>query len=146
MKVRGFPSKARGYRVTSNQAITTDTWTKIQLNAETFDVNSEFDIATNYRFTAKEAGYYLVNAALRYTNVAADLPFHIAIYKEGSIYSQVRTFAILAGDDQSVAISDIVYLDVGEYIELYTYHYMGGPTKNILPGSDITFMSVHRIS
>ncbi len=139
-------SKARAYR-DATQAITTDTWTKVQLNAETFDINNEFDSATNYRFTATVAGYYLVSGALKYTNVAPSLPFHIAFYKNGAVYSQIRTFTMaLAGDDEGIGMSDIIYLTAGQYVELWTYHYMGGPTKNIMLGSDVTFMSIHRIS
>lgn len=137
---------ARAYRVTSVQAITTDTWTKVQLNAETFDIDKEMDVATNYRFTAKKKGYYLVSGALKYQNVAASLPFHIAFYKNGAVYSQIRTFAVLAGDDEGIGLSDTIYLDIGDYVELYTYHYMGGPTKNIMNGTDITFLSIYKLT
>ena len=138
---------ARAYRATTDQAITTDTWTKIQLNAETFDIDGEFDPTTNYRFTAKKAGYYLVCGALKYQNVAASLPFHIAFYKNGAVYSQIRTFSMAsAGDDQGIGMSDIIYLAIGDYVELWTWHYMGGPTKNILNGSDITFLSIYKLT
>lgn len=140
-------TKIRAYRATSVQAITTDTWTKVQLNAETFDINSEFDIATNYRFTATKAGYYLVSGALKYQSVAAKLPFHIAFYKNGTVYSQIRTFSATdAGDDEGIGLSDVIYLAVGGYVELYTWHYMGGPTKNIMNGSDITFLAIIKLA
>ncbi len=55
-----WKSGARAYRGTSNQTIANNTWTTLQFNAETFDTQSEFDSTTNYQFTAKKAGRYLI--------------------------------------------------------------------------------------
>jgi len=137
-------SKARAYR-NANQSIAADTWTKIALNTETFDINSEFDTAVNYRFTAKEKGYYLVCGSLQYQNVAVDKPIHIGFYKNGALYSNVRGFTATVGEDMGISLSDIIYLAVGNYVELYTYHYMG-VNKNVMPGQDTTFLSIHRMS
>jgi hypothetical protein len=48
----------RAFRNTSVQNVTGDTFTKVELNAETFDTDSCFDSTTNYRFTPNKAGYY----------------------------------------------------------------------------------------
>jgi hypothetical protein len=53
-------------RVTKNdaQTIPTVTDTKIQYDDEVFDTLNEYDNVTNYRFTAKNAGYYDVKASV----------------------------------------------------------------------------------
>jgi hypothetical protein len=145
MKIRGFNNKVRAYR-NAYQTITTDTWTKVELNAENYDGEGEFDPAVNYRFTATKAGYYLVSGIIKYENAAFGLPFYIAFYKGGLLYSQMKHNTVVSSGDESVNLTDIIPLNAGEYIELWTYHYMGGPTKKIMPGTDITFMTIHRIS
>jgi hypothetical protein len=54
----------RVWRVTSNQSITANTYTKVQFNAEQYDTDNCFDSTTNYRFTPNKAGYYLCTASL----------------------------------------------------------------------------------
>jgi hypothetical protein len=44
--------------------ITSNTFTKVQINTEEFDTNSNFDSTTNYRFTPTVAGYYQVNGSV----------------------------------------------------------------------------------
>jgi hypothetical protein len=66
----------------SNQSVSSNVWTKVQLNTEEYDTNSCFDSTTNYRFTPTTAGKYLIGYAMN-TNVGT-LAF--AIYKNGSLY------------------------------------------------------------
>jgi hypothetical protein len=54
----------RVWRVTSNQSITANTYTKVQFNAEQYDTDNTFDSTTNYRFTPNKAGYYLCTSSL----------------------------------------------------------------------------------
>ena len=142
---KGSNSKVKAYRSGSNQSIANDTWTKVQLNATEFDYSSEFDTSTNYRFTAKETGYYLVCGQIKISNATDQTSLKVAIYKNGS--SIVDTFLqpSSTGDDITTNISDIVYLKANEYLELYAYHYYGS-TQNIIYGSNNTFMSIHRLS
>ena len=50
-----------------NQATTSNTYTKVQLNVENFDTNNNFDSTTNYRFTPTVAGYYLCTGQIQTT-------------------------------------------------------------------------------
>lgn len=54
----GYGPAFSAYRGGPNQALTTGTYTKVQLNIEEFDTNNNFDSSTNYRFTPTVAGYY----------------------------------------------------------------------------------------
>ena len=54
---KGVPAFS-AYRTTS-QTVSYNTSTKLQVNVEEFDTNSNYDNSTNYRFTPTVAGYYL---------------------------------------------------------------------------------------
>ena len=137
-------SRARAYLTTSTQSITQSSWTKITLNAESYDEQGEFDSATNYRFTAKKAGYYQVNAAVYYAAVDATL-IYIAIYKNGASAATAAFRNPTAAGDFSSVISDVIYLAVGDYLELYTYH-TSAAAKSVQNGENFTFMSIHKLS
>ena len=136
-------SRARAYRTSSTQSIPHAIWTKVELDAETYDAQNEFDSSSNYRFIAKRAGYYLVNASIRYNSPVSGAQYAIGIYKNGvpvtCSINEGQTYAL------STNISDIIYLDAGDYLELWTYH-ESGAAKNIENASKYTFMSIHKLS
>lgn len=102
-------------------SVSTGVYTKIELQTEEFDTNSNF--ASN-RFTPTVAGYYQLNAAVQIIgarNIAA------AIYKNGTNYKQ-GTYISQASDQQSVAAS-LVYLNGStDYAELYCFVGSGNST------------------
>jgi hypothetical protein len=105
----------------TNQTITSNTFTKIQINTEEFDTNSNFDSTTNYRFTPTVAGYYQVNGSVN--NYSSTLPTRVlaVIYKNGTAYKRffdgaVSTGTFFANSEGSA----LVYLNgSSDYIELY---------------------------
>ncbi len=131
-------SKVRAYRAT-NQTIGTASWTKVILDTETFDTKNEFDSATNYRFTATVAGYYQVNIGVHWLSEGAN-NFYIKIEKTGSEYS-TEEIKPSAGTSHSQRFSDVVHLDVNDYLELFAYQNSGGDVS-IEGGSQWTYMSV----
>ncbi len=137
---------ARAYRGTTNQAINISTWTKVQLNVETFDIDGEFDIATNYRFTAKKAGYYVACGQIKITGAVDQSALRVALYKNGTSISETITETSNGGGTEpTTGITDIVYLDIGGYIELYAYHYYGG-AEEIVKGSNNTFLAIYKLT
>jgi len=136
-------SKVRAYRATEAQSIPTGVETKIQLNAESYDSQNEFDSTTNYRFTATKAGYYLVTATIYMPSVEDGKVVAPAIYKNGGKYSSYRHL-VAAADDMSASVSDIIYLAVGDYIELYVGH-NNSVDKNIWYGEGATWMAIHKL-
>lgn len=50
--------------LSADQSISDNTLTKVQFNTEVFDTNSNYDNATNYRFTPTIAGKYFVYATV----------------------------------------------------------------------------------
>ena len=107
----------RAYR-SGNQTISAATTTKVALNAETFDTNSNFDSTTNYRFTPTVAGYYQVNGVISFTTGAGQP----AIFKNGATYSTGLEVTYNVSLGGHIPIAELVYLNGStDYIELYVY-------------------------
>jgi hypothetical protein len=105
----------------ANQTITSNTFTKIQINTEEFDTNSNFDSTTNYRFTPTVAGYYQVNGSVN--NYSSTSPTRVlaVIYKNGTAYKRFFDGAVSTGTFYANSEgSALVYLNgSSDYIELY---------------------------
>ena len=127
----------------ATQNVTNATWTKITFNTEIFDTNSNFDAATNYRFTPTVAGYYQINGAYAANSTATNPnQVNIAIYKNGSAYNYVYT----AGSQvalASVNISSVVYFNGStDYVEFYAYMNTASGTPQVYQsGSIFTYAS-----
>lgn len=125
------------------QSITTTTWTKVQVNAETFDPDSAFDATTNYRFQPTVAGYYRINGAVNFTSTGSVMACGAAIYKNGAIASP-PSYAPLSGV-AAMSVSTLVYLNgSSDYVELWA-HLNSSGTINIAGGADATAMSGHLV-
>ena len=128
--------------LSSNQAITSATLTKIAFNTEEFDAGGCFDSTTNYRFTPNVAGYYQFSWCARVgpssgttTDVATSL------YKNGSQFKTVEFYgpAYLAVHVPGAAL---VYLNgTTDYVELWAY--CAGTTPSVVGNQAQTFFSGH---
>lgn len=98
----------------TNQSLTAATFTKLQINTEEFDTNSNYDTST-YRFTPTVAGYYQVSGG--YSLTAQGVPF-VAVYKNGARWKDgAYTFNSNAF---VISMSCLVYLNGStDYVELY---------------------------
>ena len=100
------------YRGTSTQSISSNTWTKVQLNAENWDTANAFDSTTNYRFQPTVAGYYQLSGTVMITGtsvtfVALEIrvngnetfigPHQIIPSQTGDIYPNASVLAYLNG-------------------------------------------------
>ena len=103
--------------LSSNQAISSSVFTKVQYNTKEFDTNSNYDNATNYRFTPTVAGYYQVNTTIGLTSSTAVIL--LSIYKNGSEFKrsgQAYTSSI------NCEVSALIYMNgSSDYIEGYCY-------------------------
>jgi hypothetical protein len=117
----------------STQSFTGGVWTKVQLNAEEWDTNSNFDSSTNYRFTPTVAGYYQVNCQAQPVSTFSGAN-SVSIYKNGSQYKSayLSTYGI-------PTLSAMVYLNGStDYIELYANL---GTSQSMTASSVIVYMS-----
>lgn len=138
-------SRARAYLNLGSTVIPNAAWTKVQLDGESYDNQSEYDNTTNYRFTAKRAGYYQVNANIHFMDLAASQRIAIGIYKNGALLSGSQNQTAYA-QELSAHASDIVYLAVNDYIELWAYQDGAAANKNLGAYSEWTYMSIHKLS
>jgi hypothetical protein len=142
--------KVPAFRVhlSTDQSISNNTWTKVQFNTENFDINSNFDNSTNYRFTPTVAGYYQVNFRVRFngTSLSAQLA---SIYKNGTITSYANTGRFSTSSDIGVNGSDILYMNgTTDYLEVFGF--LTASSGNIIQSDSIggfnTFFSGHLVS
>jgi len=129
------PYKFKAYR-NATQAITTATWTTVQLNAEAFDPNSNFDTST-YMYTVPVTGYYLLTGCIGIS--AADGVYTIAaIYKNIVTTPTTGTWLAESRDTSPNATSANKYVNVTYYGELtagdvvYLVAYMDDTTSPTL--------------
>lgn len=130
----------------TNQSINNSTFTKVALNTKTFDQNNLFDNITNYRWTCPIAGFYQINAAVLYNAPAATGQYQVKVYKNGAeiLYSNFDlTVAISAYPNPKIA--DTIYLEKGDYLELYTFH-NAGTAKTLLGGQQFNYLSIAKIN
>lgn|SRR5574343_200165 len=124
-----FGPAARAHR-TATQSIASLTATKIDFNAENFDTTGNF---ASGRFTPTVAGYYQVNAALRFNSIYGFM--RVMIYLNGSLYSTgTDNTAVGSGN-----VSDIVPCNGStDYIEVWV---LTNTPTDIAAGSENTWMS-----
>ena len=110
------PYKFSAYR-SGSQTISASTLTKVQLNAEDFDTNNNFDSATNYRYTAPVTGFYQINARVANNGNGA---IFLTIYKNGSEFRDGGLTTIATGRS-AIVYSDLLSLTAADYLELWVY-------------------------
>ena len=124
--------------VGTNQTISTATFTKLTLDTEGFDTNSNFDSATNYRFTPTVAGKYFFHGQIYYST-AVDQTIYIAdIYKNG-VAATFSTFHASGTSELCAPTSCMLDMNGStDYVELYTAQFSGS-NKTASAGSNLTY-------
>lgn len=132
--------KFRAY-CSTNQSITTATFTKVQLDTETYDTNNNFDNTTNYRFTPTVAGKYLISANLHITLTAAAYNVEIDIYKNGASIASAFKNLTWTANAQHFNLTDIVDMNGStDYIELFIFQASGG-NRTLFGTTGLTYMT-----
>ena len=114
--------------------------TKLVLNTEEWDTNSNYDSATNYRFTPTVAGYYLITGSM-FMSTATTARVGVAIYKNGSEHAWQFTAGVSSGGGANPQVSTIVYANGStDYFELYAAQNYTG-SVNAANNSVLTWFS-----
>ena len=108
---------AFSYQNTTSQSITSTTWTKVTVNSQIFDTNSN---VSSSRFTATIAGYYQFNGCIRCAGTALT-GIVVSLYKNGSIVGYGNAQQTSVASDNSINVSEVISLAVGDYVELYGF-------------------------
>jgi hypothetical protein len=134
------------------QSITTATFTSITMDAEDADTNvggtAQHDLVTNNsRFTAVYPGWYQVSGgsgwAANATGRRGCRPAVNGVLINGS-GTLVPTTA--AGTCQVPARTDLVYLNVGDYVEMQGFQDSGGNLNTAVSGEQMSSMDVVWVS
>ncbi len=121
----------------ANQPFSAATFTKVQFNTKVFDTNTNFDAATNYRFTPTVTGYYQFSLGLNMLTGSAVNATFIAIAKNGSqILVSGYTYPIGTG---TLIAGGLLYMNGStDFVEAYVYQ--GGMTQTIFGNRvDLTY-------
>ena len=126
--------------LTSNQTMSASTWTKVTLDSEEFDTNSNF---ASYKFTPTVAGYYQISAVVQLDSTSTcAAPLGIAIYKNGAGYKYNTSYIPTGGSGASTNISCVLYLNGStDYVELYGIQGAGLGTLRFNAGATTTSLS-----
>jgi hypothetical protein len=123
--VAGTGPAFSAYVPNNTQSLTTATFTKIQFSTEEFDTNSNFDNATNYRFTPTVSGYYQVNLAIGFTASAIGICL-ISIFKNGNRFKDGSIISNSNSGPLCVASALIYFNGTTDYVEGFGYQTSGG--------------------
>jgi hypothetical protein len=122
----------------SSQSFSAGVATKVQCQTEEFDTNSNYDNATNYRFTPTVAGYYQVNGC--WTAASTGTNLSIIIYKNGSDFKRGQNIQASAA---VVTVSALVYMNGStDYVELYCN---SAATQNANTGANFTYFQASMV-
>ena len=142
-KAASMNVKARAYAGT-NQSFSNGIGARVMFDTESYDTGSDFDSATNYRFTAPVAGHYLIVVKVAITSPADQTLMQIDVKKNGS--DLFRVSSVSSGtNDTSLNGSDIQSLEANDYIDVF-FTQSSGTSKNIISGTGNTFLAVHLLS
>lgn len=134
-------AKAAAYASASQDNLSANSWTKIVLGTEIYDVGSDFASSS---FTAPVTGYYLVTGVVTYQNGTPAGRVMGSIYVNGSAVAY--QYGIIAGDGYGgCSLSDIAYVTSGQTVELYGL-VVGNSTTDVFTGNGNTQISVHLLS
>jgi hypothetical protein len=139
---------ARAYLTAAQDNITNNTNTKVTLDTESFDLDADFDIATNYRFTAPVTGYYHIDARIGWSGTTANSKYQCRVYKNGTAGTLVAYDMRVSddgGEDVVPRISDVIALTANDYLELWAYHNDGGNTPDLVTGEYNTFLTARLV-
>ena len=128
----------------SQQVITTATITKLEFDTEVYDTDGEYDPTTNYRFTATDAGKYLVTVSARFGSPSDQMWCRARIHVDGSVVAQSTDRASGTGD-KGTFITAVANLTAGQYIEGAVYHTKGSDVTLDNDGT-ATFMIIQRVA
>jgi hypothetical protein len=122
--------------LSANQSISPNTWTKLNLNSESFDSDNCYDNSTNYRFTPTTAGKYFCYGTF-YLLGSGSTNFYLAcrILKNGDTINGAiePSMNITTNDVLTIQAHSIVTLNgSSDYVEFWVFQneYSAGGAYN----------------
>lgn len=142
--VLGSRTMCRAYLSSAQNNLADSSFTKVLLDAESFDIGSDFD-TTNSRFVAPVTGYYDVYGTVGFKNTIDGARLGAFIYANETRYS---SGACNIGSTKFIEqpVADLVYVESGQYIELYAYVNAGAATIDLQNEETATYLSIRLVA
>jgi len=121
--------------LTISYSIPSTTWTTINFNVLDYDETGDFNIITN-RFICPTSGYYLVSGMVTFIMQDGET-IQLAAFREG-VYEAGSLAHASHSDGVSTGFTDIVYLNVSDYLELRAHH-TGSGSRSIFGNAAGTY-------
>ena len=121
----------------ASQSIPNNVYTKMQMNTELFDTNSNYD-TTNYRFTPTVAGYYQVTGSWLTNGTVTTGQVVSSIYKNGVVAKSSATTAL--GTGMALTAVGLIYMNgTTDYLEFFGRQGSGSAYSTIAASPDIYY-------
>lgn len=127
------PYKFSAY-ASANQSLPNATSTKVTLDTELYDTNSNYDPTTNYRYTAPVSGFYSFRGSCGVSNINPGVVVAY-LYKNGAAVKTGNLSYGTGGNDVGSVVVGDIQLVSGDYIELYAYQSSGGAKNTQTAGA-----------
>jgi len=115
----------KAHKDDGNVSLSASTWTKLQMNSQTWDLGDDYDSTSNYRFDVPTTGKYFLLGAANFSGLADQDVVMLSFYRSGTqinahVVGQSKQHASGTGNLCN-SISGYTNLTAGQYIELYAY-------------------------
>jgi len=134
---------ASAYR-SGGQLIADSTNVQIQLNAEIYDTNSDFDHSSGYDYVVPENGKYVVCATIYLDAGNTTGYMEVMIYKNGSIIRGWQHRPVIA-TSQGFGGTCVLNLATNDSIELWLVHNMGS-SIDVVSSSTLNVFDIQKIA
>lgn len=135
--------KARAYLNVNYSMAVSGNWIKIPLDTKTYDLNTNFDVATNHYWTCPLAGYYYMTGAVQHAATTGRVGARFS--KNAATILASALLPPHATGNTSVQVADIQSLALNDTIELQGFQESGG-AANAVSGTSSTFLVIHFMS
>jgi hypothetical protein len=138
------------YRTAAGQSIANNTVTIVDFGTADFDTHSCVTTGAAWKFTANDAGYYAVNAAILYSSTAgwADTEAgYIALYKNGSLVCYLhRKDSYTSASAVFMMLSGMttIQLAASDYVDVRVYQNSGAALA-LFNDDDFNYVDIWRL-
>jgi len=136
--------------LSSNQSVSSATFTKAQINTEVYDTDGAYDNSTNYRFTPQTAGKYFFYGMVFIDGASSggttgQLITEIRKNGSSAAYSNINIYNYTNGADGALNVFNLIDMNgSSDYVELWSYNRNSG-TNNFIAGIQNTFFGGYKI-
>ena len=119
----GFGGNTPGFQAylsASQTSISSNTWTKAEIDTEVYDSDGTYDNSSNYRFTPAVAGKYFIFGQIYLDGADRFYEIWVSIYMNGA--SKIESTFDLDGsnlENSSRTVFGVLDMNTTDYVELY---------------------------